>query len=117
MDIQAKVNLLFNSSNNVKAMASITFDGVFVVTGIKVIEGQKGYFVSMPSRKNANGEYKDICYPITADARAAIQDEILRAYYEAEDNYKAQNNQSNSMVDTWGNPAEYNNFNDQDLPF
>lgn len=82
MQLEARVNLLSNSTNNIKALASITIENCFVVTGIRIIETQKGFFCAMPSRKNANGEYKDICFPITAEARAAINDEILKVFYE-----------------------------------
>ena len=83
MNVKAKVNLLNDSTSNVKALASITIEDSFVVTGIRVIESQKGIFFSaMPSRKTPSGEYKDICFPITAEARAKINDEILKEYYK-----------------------------------
>lgn len=64
----------------IRAMASITIDECFVVTGLKIIEGSKGLFVSMPSRKTADGEYKDICFPTSKDTRDAIQEQILAEY-------------------------------------
>lgn len=82
MNVEAKITLLADSTNSVKALASITIEKCFVVTGIRVIETQKGLFSAMPSRKTPNGDYKDICFPITAEARAVINDEILKAYYE-----------------------------------
>lgn len=82
MKVEAKVYFLEGSTNNVKALASITIEDSFVVTGIRVIESQNGLFCAMPSRKNANGEYKDVCFPITAEARSIITDEILKVYYE-----------------------------------
>jgi stage V sporulation protein G len=63
-----------------KALASITIEGSFVVTGIRIIESQNGLFCAMPSRKTANGEYKDICFPITAEARKKMIDAILDKY-------------------------------------
>lgn len=109
MKLEAKVNLLSNSTNNIKALASITIENCFVVTGIRIIETQKGFFSAMPSRKNANGEYKDICFPITAEARAAINDEILKAYYEKL--RQSQNNvQENNINNDYG-------FNNDELPF
>lgn len=71
-------------SGNTKAFASITFNDCFVVTGLKVVKGSNGLFVSMPSRKTADGEYKDICFPITADYRQYISDEILAKYSNSE---------------------------------
>ena len=83
MKVEARITLLADSTNAVKALASITIEDSFVVTGIRVIASQNGsYFTSMPSRKMPNGEYKDICFPITAEARAMINDEILKVYYE-----------------------------------
>ena len=63
-----------------KAIASITFDDAFVVREIRVIEGQNGLFVAMPSRKTPTGEFKDIAHPINADARQLIQNAILEEY-------------------------------------
>ncbi len=80
MNIQAKISLLANSTNNVKAMASITFDDVFVVTGIRVVQGQNGLFTAMPSRKNASGEYKDVCFPLNGELRKEINDKVIEAY-------------------------------------
>lgn len=63
-----------------KAIVSITLDDVFVVHDIKVIEGEKGLFIAMPSRKGADGEYRDIAHPINSDMRNKIQDLILETY-------------------------------------
>lgn len=63
-----------------KGLASITIEGCFVVTGIRIVEGKNGLFIAMPNRKTVNGEYKDICFPVTAEARAGIQDAILTEY-------------------------------------
>ena len=66
-----------------KAVVSITIENEFVVHDIKVIEGEKGLFIAMPSRKAAAGEYRDIAHPINSDTRARIQRIILDAYEEA----------------------------------
>ena len=63
-----------------KAYCSITFDDCFVVTGLKVIEGRNGLFVSMPSQKDKNGEYKDIAFPVTSEMRQHIQEVVLNEY-------------------------------------
>ena len=66
-----------------KAIVSITIDNEFVVHDIKVIEGQNGLFIAMPSRKTPDGEFKDIAHPINTDTREKIQTSILKAYEEA----------------------------------
>ena len=63
-----------------KAVVSITIDEEFVVHDIKVIEGEKGLFIAMPSRKAADGEYRDIAHPINSDTRNMIQTLILEQY-------------------------------------
>ena len=63
-----------------KAVVSITIDNEFVVHDIKVIEGEKGLFIAMPSRKAADGEYRDIAHPINSDTRNMIQPLILEQY-------------------------------------
>ena len=63
-----------------KAVVSITIDNEFVVHDIKVIEGEKGLFIAMPSRKAADGEYRDIAHPIYSDTRNMIQTLILEQY-------------------------------------
>ena len=62
------------------ANVNVTFCGVFVVTGIKVIDGKKGAFVSMPQYKSKDGEWKDSCFPITAEFREELSDAVLEAY-------------------------------------
>ena len=63
-----------------KAIVSITIDNEFVVHDIKVIEGEKGLFIAMPSRKSADGEYRDIAHPINSGTRDMIQSVILDKY-------------------------------------
>ncbi|MCL2496493.1 MAG: septation regulator SpoVG [Clostridiales bacterium] len=66
-----------------KAIVSITLDDAFVIHDIKVVEGQNGLFVAMPSRKTASGEFRDIAHPITQEARSAIQEKVLETYHQA----------------------------------
>lgn len=68
-----------------KAVVSITIDDEFVVHDIKVIEGEKGLFIAMPSRKAVGGEYRDIAHPINTATRAMLQEVVLEAYDNAED--------------------------------
>ena len=63
-----------------KAIVSITLDNEFVVHDIKVIEGDKGLFIAMPSKKSADGEYRDIAHPINSSTRDIIQKTILEHY-------------------------------------
>lgn len=65
-----------------KAVVSITIDEEFVVHDIKVIEGEKGLFIAMPSRKATDGEYRDIAHPINSNTRERIQKLILEKYEE-----------------------------------
>lgn len=66
-----------------KAIVSITIDEEFVVHDIKVIEGEKGLFIAMPSKKAVDGEYRDIAHPINSSTRDSIQKIILDAYDKA----------------------------------
>lgn len=65
-----------------KAVVSITFDEEFAVHDIKIIEGEKGLFIAMPSRKTTDGEYRDIAHPINSETRDRIQKLILEKYEE-----------------------------------
>ena len=66
-----------------KAVVSITFDDEFVVHDIQVIEGEKGWFIAMPSKKAMDGEYRDIAHPINSGTRDRIQSTILEKYKQA----------------------------------
>ena len=66
-----------------KAVVSVTFDNEFVVHDIKVIEGDKGLFIAMPSKKSADGEYRDIAHPINSHTRQMLQQIILESYEKA----------------------------------
>jgi len=73
-----------DNGSKMKAIASVTFDDSFVVREIRVIEGQSGLFVAMPSRKTPSGEFRDIAHPINSEAREIIQSAILEEYEKAE---------------------------------
>ncbi|MGN0374626.1 MAG: septation regulator SpoVG [Butyrivibrio sp.] len=68
-----------------KAIVSITIDDEFVIHDIKVIDGEKGLFIAMPSKKSLDGEYRDIAHPINSDTRDRIQKQILEAYEAVKD--------------------------------
>lgn len=74
-----------SKEGKMKAVVSITFDDEFVIHDIKVIEGEKGLFIAMPSRKASDGEYRDIAHPINSGMRTKIQDLILSEYEKIED--------------------------------
>lgn len=80
-------------SGKMKAIVSVTFDDEFVVHDIKVIEGQNGMFVAMPSRKTPSGEFKDTAHPINPDTRKKIEEAILERYESA----IVENTQSTTM--------------------
>lgn len=65
-----------------KARVSVTFDDQFVIHEIKVIEGDNGVFIAMPSKRLSGGDFKDIAHPINKETRTMLQEKILDAYYE-----------------------------------
>jgi stage V sporulation protein G len=73
-----------NTEGRMKAIASITIDHEFVVHDVRLIEGNNGLFVAMPSRRSPDGEFRDIAHPITPKARQMIEDAVLAAYEQAE---------------------------------
>lgn len=72
-----------NDEGKMKAVVSVTFDGEFVVHDIKVIEGQNGLFIAMPSRKMGEGDFRDIAHPLTSETRNRIKDAIFEEYEKA----------------------------------
>ena len=75
-----RVRIVKKDDSKLKAVASVTFDDCFVVHDIKVIEGNEGHFIAMPSRKTNDGEYKDIAHPIKTEMRESIISAILQAF-------------------------------------
>lgn len=78
-----EIRVHLRSEDKLKAFVTVTFDNCFVVRNMKIIEGNKGLILCMPSRKLPNGTYKDVAHPITVDFRKFLEDNILQAY-EAE---------------------------------
>ena len=70
------------SEGKMRAVVSVTFDGMLAVHDIKVIEGQERSFVAMPSRKTADGQYRDIVHPITSEFREILEQRIMEKYAE-----------------------------------
>ncbi len=79
-DIRVRV---INRESKMKAVVSVTFEDAFVVHDIKVIEGEKGLFIAMPSKRTPDGEYRDVAHPINGEMRAALQDAILKEFSRA----------------------------------
>lgn len=77
-----RVRIVKREDSKLKAVASVTFDGCFVVHDIKVIDGNEGFFIAMPSRKTTDGEYKDVAHPIKTEMREDLIRSILAAYEE-----------------------------------
>ena len=79
LDMTVKVHPV-RDSKSLLATASVIIGGCFAVRGIQVRDGKNGVFVSMPQRKDAKGEYRDICFPTTAEMRQAINAAVLGEY-------------------------------------
>ena len=71
-----------SDEGKMKAVVSITFDDEFVVHDIKIIEGQNGLFIAMPSRKMGEGDFRDIAHPLTQEVRNRLKDAVLTKYHE-----------------------------------
>lgn len=69
-----------NKKSNCRAMVSVTLANVLCITDIKIMDGSKGLFVAMPSKKNKNDKWYDICFPITKEFRKVMSDSILNAF-------------------------------------
>lgn len=78
-----RIRLVGKEDIKLKAVASLTIEDSIVVHDIKIIDGKDGAFISMPSRKTPDGEYKDIIHPIKSEVREELTREILKAYEEA----------------------------------
>ncbi len=99
----SEVRITLRNEEKLKAFANVTFDGEFVIRGLKVINGNKGYFVSMPSRKRADGTHQDIAHPINNAMRKKIEDKVLSAY---EEEMKAQSAEQAPVGSTVGDSSE-----------
>jgi len=78
-----RVRLVNDNNEKLKAVVSITIDDELVVHDIKVINGKNGYFLSMPSRKTNEGEFKDIVHPIKTEVRDMLKEKIIAEYEKA----------------------------------
>ncbi len=96
-DIRVKI---VNGDGKLKAYVSVTFNKCFVVHNMKVIEGKNGIFVAMPSRKTNKGEFKDVAHPINSDFRNHLQDEVLSAFYNAEEEQGDDSEKTEVVIDS-----------------
>lgn len=87
-----------NKEGKMKAVVSVTFDNELVVHDIKVIEREDGFFIAMPSRKTAEGEFRDIAHPINANVRDYLQTAILAKYQEALANEEAAREEESAVL-------------------
>ena len=85
-----EIRISVRNDNKLKAFASITLDNMLVIRGLKVIEGAKGLFVAMPSRKRPDGTFQDIAHPINIEARAWLEGQVIKAYEKEKDNIGAE---------------------------
>ncbi len=72
-------------SGRLKAYATVVFDNCFIIRDLKVIEGDKGFFVSMPSRRRKDGSFRDIVHPLDSETRKIIEDRIIAEYTSSEE--------------------------------
>ena len=82
MKVAVKIGSI-RPEGNIKAYASVNLNGYFAIRNVKVLDSTKGLFVSMPSYKAGNGEYKDICFPVTKEFREQLNNAVLDAYQQA----------------------------------
>ena len=78
-----RIRIVKKDDNKLKAVASLTIDDCFAVHDIKVIDGNQGLFIAMPSRKTPEGNYKDIVHPLNTETREMIKSAVLEAYEKA----------------------------------
>lgn len=81
------------TDGRMKALVSITLDESFVIHDLRVIEGNSGLFVAMPSKRTPDGEFRDIAHPINSDMRQEIQDAVMKVYDETDEVVPSQNDQ------------------------
>jgi len=75
-----EIRLTLRNEEKLKAFANVTFDNAFVIRGLKIISGNKGLFISMPSKKRPDGTYQDIAHPVNSDMRRLLEKSVLEAY-------------------------------------
>lgn len=82
MKIDVKIGSI-HPEGNVRAYASVNLNDCFAIRNVKIVDSTKGLFIAMPSYKAGNGEYKDICFPITKEFREQLSDAVINTYQQA----------------------------------
>lgn len=103
MKLNVKTYLIKEIKGSTVGMAQITFDGIFVIKNIRIIEGSHGLFASFPSLKNKHGEWEEVAFPITKEAASAINKAIVGDFEKRYPDYKSKENPGNGgfiSVDT-----------------
>lgn len=85
-----EIRISVRNDNKLKAFASITLDNMIVIRGLKIIEGAKGLFVAMPSRRRPDGTFQDIAHPINNDARSWLEKKVIAAYEKEKEKLSAE---------------------------
>lgn len=80
---EVKVYTAKESGSRLKAYATLVFDNAFIIRDLKLIEGHKGLFVSMPSRRRKDGTFRDVVHPLNADMRKEIEEAVIKEYNRA----------------------------------
>ena len=97
LDVSVKITPS-NKEGNLLAFANVTLGGCFAVTGIRVMDSDKGVFVAMPDRKNAKGEYHDVCFPTTSEMRQVLHTAVLGEYQKVMEQIAARGAQTRTSV-------------------
>ncbi len=90
MNLNVKITKIVNQEK-VKAFATVSFDGAFLITGVKVMESKHGLYLGMPRIRKKSGEFKDVCFPITKEMRQEITETVLMAYEAAKEDEVSEN--------------------------
>ena len=83
MKFKAEIKKTFDGPDKLRAIASVILGDCFIIKGVRVVDGEKGMFISLPSRRNVKGEFNEQCFPLSKELRMELTDTVLRAY-EAE---------------------------------
>ena len=97
LDVSVKITPS-NKEGNLLAFANVTLGGCFAVTGIRVMDSDKGVFVAMPDRKNAKGEYHDVCFPTTSEMRQVLHTAVLGEYQKVMEQIAARGAEKRASV-------------------
>lgn len=111
-----KVN---NQDTRMKALVSVTFEESFVIHDLRVIDGNNGLFVAMPSKRTPDGEFRDIAHPINSEMRQHVQEEVMRVYEETADAPEESEDKKAEQTDkdaAESNEAKEENVSDENTP-